>query len=54
MMRRMSSRERSRHLSFATLCEWALIAYGALLLIQIVLAFLLLVMFVWVSPANPH
>ena len=49
-MRRMSS-ERYGRLSLATLCEWALIAYGALLLAQIVLAFVLSILFVWTSHA---
>jgi hypothetical protein len=51
-MRRMN-RERYSPLSLATLCEWALIAYGALLLAQIVLAFVLSILFVWTSPATP-
>lgn len=50
MLRRINS-ESSRPLSFATLCEWALIAYGALLLFQVVLAFILSVLFVWTFSA---
>lgn len=51
-MRRMS-REHPRRLSLATLCEWALIAYGALLLAQIVLAFVLSILLIWTSHAAP-
>lgn len=46
------SKERLHGLSLATLGEWALFTYGALLLVQIALAFILLVLFVWTFPTT--
>ncbi len=46
------SKAQRRRLKLATLCEWAIISYGALLLIQIVLALILLVLFAWTPPHN--
>jgi hypothetical protein len=46
------SKAARRRLKLATLGEWAIMTYGALLLIQIVLAFILLVLFAWAPPAG--
>jgi hypothetical protein len=46
------NKEPARRLKLATLGEWALVTYGALLLIQIVLAFILLVLFTLTPPAG--
>jgi hypothetical protein len=46
------SKERARRLKLATLGEWAILTYGALLLMQIVLAFILLVLFALTAPAR--
>jgi len=41
-----------RRLTLATLGEWAIMTYGALLLIQIVVVFILLVFFAVCPPAG--
>lgn len=46
------NKEPSRRLKLATLGEWAILTYGALLLVQVVLAFILLVLFAWTPPVG--
>lgn len=41
-----------RRFRTASLGEWAVMTYGALLLVQIVLVFILLVLFAWNPPAG--
>lgn len=41
-----------RRLKLATLCEWAIMSYGALLLIQIVVGFILLLFFAARPPTS--
>lgn len=41
-----------RRLKLATLGEWAIMSYGALLLIQFVVVFILLVLFALNPPSN--